>query len=215
MWNLKIMDLVNIIDVSIAGILSFFTYKTLQEMKKSREETYRPFLRVKLKKTSFNYTEKIVKRIFLENIGYRFAKNIKIKLKISEDIVKYCEIIYIKDEIRLISIPKNKIYIRDEINYKIDILDPKEKYFLKYIEDNMKNMVDLSSLIIKKKYENWIKGRFELKDITLFTINIVYQDVSGIDYNTTYNLKLMMTEIGSFTREGEILSKDIPIMLEI
>lgn len=50
MWNLKIMDLVNIIDVSIAGILSFFTYKTLQEMKKSREETYRPFLRVKLKK---------------------------------------------------------------------------------------------------------------------------------------------------------------------
>lgn len=205
----------NIINICITTIWLILSWKTLQEIKKDREEMYRPFLRIKLNHTSFIYSENENEWIFLENIGARFAKNIKIQLKISEDIVKYCEKIYIRDEIRLISIPKNNICLRDEIDYKIDILDPKEKYFFKYIEDNIKNVIDISNLIIKDKYENFIKGRFEIKDIILFTINISYQDVSGIDYNITYKLKLMMTEIGSFSREGLILSQDIPIKLEI
>lgn len=219
MCNLEIMDLmVNTINVFIAGILGVLTYKTLQEIKKDREEMYRPFLRIKLKRISFNYSEKESEWIFLENIGYRFAKNIKIKLKISEDILRN----YRRDEnkiINLIEIPGENIYIRDESDYILDILDPKEKYFFEYIEDNSKRIINICNLMIKKQFENFGKaenGVFELglKDIVLFNIDVSYQDVLNKNYNVKYKLKLMITEIGSFSKEGFNLV-NLPLKLEI
>lgn len=101
----------NIINISITASWLILAWKTLQEIKKDREEMYRPFLRIKLKRISFNYSEKESEWIFLENIGYRFAKNIKIKLKISEDILRN----YRRDEnkiINFIKIPGENIYKR-------------------------------------------------------------------------------------------------------
>ena len=219
MCNLEIWNLiVNIMEVLIASILGVLTYKTLQEMKKGREETYRPFLRIKLKTISFNYSEEEKEWIFLENIGYRFDKNIKIKLKISEDILKNYKIDKNK-VINFIEIPGEKIFIRDELNYTLDILDPKEKYFFEYIEDNSKRLINICNLMIKNQFENSKKtdsGIFEieLKDIVLFNIDLSYQDVSNKNYNVKYKLKLMITEIGSFTRE-EVNLRNPPLKLEI
>ena len=208
----------NIINISITASWLILAWKTLQEIKKDREEMYRPFLRIKLKRISFNYSEKESEWIFLENIGYRFAKNIKIKLKISEDILRN----YRRDEnkiINFIKIPGENIYIRDELDYILDILDPKEKYFFKYIENNFKEIISICSLMIKKQFENLEKAEngvfeLELKDIVLFNIDVSYQDVLNKNYNEKYKLKLMITEIGSFSKEGFNL-ENLPLKLEI
>jgi hypothetical protein len=208
----------NIINICITTIWLILSWKTLQEIKKDREEVYRPFLRIKLKRVSFNYSEKESKWIFLENIGYRFAKNIKIKLKISEEILKD----YGRNEnkiINFIEIPGENKYIRNELDYILDILDPKEKYFLKYIENNFKEIISICSLMIKKQFENLEKAEngvfeLELKDIVLFNIDVSYQDVLNKNYNEKYKLKLMITEISSFSKEGFNLV-NLPLKLEI
>ena len=208
----------NIINISITASWLILAWKTLQEIKKDREEMYRPFLRIKLKRISFNYSEKESEWIFLENIGYRFAKNIKIKLKISEDILRN----YRRDEnkiINFIKIPGENIYIRDELDYILDILDPKEKYFFEYIENNSKRIISICNLMIKKQFENLEKAEngvfeLELKDIVLFNIDVSYQDVLNKNYNEKYKLKLMITEIGSFSKEGFNL-ENLPLKLEI
>ena len=208
----------NIINIFITASWLILAWKTLQEIKKDREEMYRPFLRIKLKRISFNYSEKESEWIFLENIGYRFAKNIKIKLKISEDILRN----YRRDEnkiINFIEIPGENIYIRDELDYILDILDPKEKYFFEYIENNSKRIISICNLMIKKQFENLGKAEngvfeLELKDIVLFNIDVSYQDVLNKNYNEKYKLKLMITEIGSFSKEGFNL-ENLPLKLEI
>lgn len=208
----------NIINICITTIWLILSWKTLQEIKKDREEVYRPFLRIKLKRVSFNYSEKESEWIFLENIGYRFAKNIKIKLKISEEILKN----YRKDEnkiINFIEIPGENKYIRNELDYILDILDPKEKYFLKYIENNFIEIISICNLMIKKQFKNLEKAEngvfeLELKDIVLFNIDVSYQDVLNKNYNEKYKLKLMITEVGLFTEEG-FDSINLPLKLEI
>lgn len=219
MWKLEIIDLiVNIINVLIAGILGILTYGTLQEMKKSWEEAYRPFLRIKLKNISFNYCEKDKKWMFLENIGYWFAKNIKINLRISEDILKNHK----KDEnevMNFIKIPGEKKYMRVKLSYKLDILDPKEKYFLKYIEESSKILINICNLMIKKKFENLekVEGKIielDLKDIVLFDIDVSYQDILNKNYNVKYKLKFMITEIPYFT-DGGFSLENLPLKLEV
>ena len=112
-----------------------------------------------------------------------------------------------------------KIYIRDELDYILDILDPKEKYFFKYIENNFKEIISICNLMIKKQFENLGKAEngvfeLELKDIVLFNIDVSYQDVLNKNYNEKYKLKLMITEIGSFSKEGFNLV-NLPLKLEI
>ena len=139
-------------------------------------------------------------------------------MKISEEILKN----YRKDEnkiINFIEIPGENKYIRNELDYILDILDPKEKYFLKYIENNFIEIISICNLMIKKQFKNLEKAEngvfeLELKDIVLFNIDVSYQDVLNKNYNEKYKLKLMITEVGLFTEEG-FDSINLPLKLEI
>jgi len=197
----------NIINICITTIWLILSWKTLQEIKKDREEVYRPFLRIKLKNTSFNYSENEKEWIFLENIGARFAKNIKIQLKISEDILKDYKDKENKSTIEIpVNTPNRKVFIQKKYADALDILDPKEKYFLKDIERYTKNLIDICDLILKKNTE--------LKNMILFDVDIFYQDVLNKNYNEKYKLKLMIKEFLFLNEKGLIYSQ-VPLKLEI
>lgn len=197
----------NIINICITTIWLILSWKTLQEIKKDREEVYRPFLRIKLKNTSFNYSENEKEWIFLENIGAGFAKNIKIQLKISEDILKDYKDKENKSTIEIpVNTPNRKVFIPKKYADALDILDPKEKYFLKDIERYTKNLIDICDLILKKNTE--------LKNMILFDVDISYQDVLNKNYNEKYKLKLMIKELLFLNEKGLIYSQ-VPLKLEI
>ena len=197
----------NIINICITTIWLILSWKTLQEIKKDREEMYRPFLRIKLNHTPFLYSENEKEWIFLENIGARFAKNIKIQLKISEDILKDYKDKENKSTIEIpVNTPNRKVFIQKKYGDTLDILDPKEKYFLKDIERYTKNLIDICDLILKKKTE--------LKNMVLFDIDISYQDVLNKNYNEKYKLKFMIRELFFLDEKGLSYSQ-VPLKLEI
>jgi len=143
----------NIINICITTIWLILSWKTLQEIKKDREEVYRPFLRIKLKNTSFNYSENEKEWIFLENIGARFAKNIKIQLKISEDILKDYKDKENKSTIEIpVNTPNRKVFIQKKYADALDILDPKEKYFLNLYKQKTRHYVGFSFI---KNFDNY------------------------------------------------------------
>ena len=192
----------NIIGVSINCLMAYFNFKTICEMKRQREDSFRPYLAL-LGETPYVKVPKDFQQEFqlensekyiwldIKNVGLKFAKNIKIDSKISQEILNLYNN-YSDKEIQnnhsfiKISTCSSVSLMTTSICEEKDILDVNEKCYFLFSNHLLRVIVTILNECFKKKLDKMD----DLENIPLLEINISYEDIFCYKYISCYKVIL-------------------------
>lgn len=190
-------------------LMAYFSFKTILEMKKQREDSFRPYLAIFKVKDYIKISKdlKVKPWLDIKNVGLKFAKDIKVESRISRELLDIHEsvtgekVVYkLKDGgYSFLRIKSDISTLMTRVGYTEEkiILDIDEKCYFKFSESLFYTILTLYNeyfRIQEKKDVNDSKDSrikfIEFENIPVLEIEVTYRDIFNYEYLSAYKIIL-------------------------